>query len=37
MKTLDKRASEILRALLALKTSKIDYTDEAYMPVENPV
>ncbi len=37
MKTLDKRASEILRALLALQTSKIDNTDEAYMPVENPV
>ena len=33
MKTLDKRASEILRALLALQTSKIDNTDEAYMPV----
>lgn len=30
---LDKRASEILRALLALQTSKIDNTDEAYMPV----
>ena len=33
MKTLDKRASEILRALLALQTSKIDNTDGAYMPV----
>ena len=33
MKTLDKRASAILRALLALQTSKIDNTDEAYMPV----
>ena len=33
MRTLDKRASEILRALLALQTSKIDNTDEAYMPV----
>ena len=33
MKTLDKRASAILRALLALQTSKIDNTDEAYMTV----
>ena len=33
MKTLDKRASEILRALLALQTSKIDNSDRAYMPV----
>mgnify|MGYP000252690842 FL=1 len=33
MKTLDKKATEILRALLALQTAVIDYTDGAYMPV----
>lgn len=33
MKTLDKKATEILRALLALQTSVIDNTDGAYMPV----
>ena len=33
MKTLDKKATEILRALLALKTTKIDNTDGVYMPV----
>ena len=33
MKTLDTKAAEILRALLALQTAVIDNTDEAYMPV----
>lgn len=33
MKTLDKKATEILRALLALQTAVIDNTDGAYMPV----
>ena len=33
MKTLDRKAAEILRALLALKTAKIDNTDGVYMPV----
>ena len=33
MKTLDRKASEILRGLLALQKSKIDNTDGAYMPV----
>ena len=33
MKTLDKKASEILRGLLALQTTKIDNTDGVYMPV----
>ena len=33
MKTLDKKASEILQKLLALQQSKIDNTDGVYMPV----
>ena len=33
MKTLDKKATEILRALLALKTTKIDNSDGTNMPV----
>lgn len=33
MKTLDTKAAEILRALLALKTAKIDNTNGTYMPV----
>lgn len=33
MKTLDKKAAEILRGLLALQTTKIDNTDGTYMPV----
>ena len=33
MKTLDRKASEILRGLLALQTTKIDNTDGVYMPV----
>lgn len=33
MKTLDKKAAEILWALLAMQTAKIDNTDRAYMPV----
>lgn len=33
MKTLDKKASEILQRLLALQKSKIDNTDGVYMPV----
>lgn len=33
MKTLDKKAAEILRGLLALQTTVIDNTDGAYMPV----
>lgn len=33
MKTLDKKAAEILRGLLALQTAKIDNSDGVYMPV----
>ena len=33
MKTLDRKASEILRGLLALQKSKIDNSDGTYMPV----
>ncbi len=33
MKTLDRKASEILRGLLALQTTKIDNSDGVYMPV----
>ena len=33
MKTLDKKASEILRGLLALQTAKIDNSDGTYMPI----
>lgn len=33
MKTLDTRAAEILRALLALRTNKIDNSNGAYKPV----
>ena len=33
MKTLDKKAAEILRGLLALQTTKIDNTGGVYMPV----
>ena len=33
MKTLDKKASEILRGLLALHTAKIDNSDGTYMPI----
>ena len=33
MKTLDRKASEILRGLLALQKSKIDNSDGVYMPV----
>lgn len=33
MKTLDRKASEILRGLLALQTAQIDRSDGAYMPV----
>lgn len=33
MKTLDRKASEILQKLLALQKSKIDDTDGVYMPV----
>ena len=33
MKTLDKKAAEILRALLALQTGTIDNSDGVYMPV----
>ena len=33
MKTLDKKASEILRGLLALQKSKIDNSDGTYMPI----
>ena len=32
MKTLDRKASEILRGLLALQKSKIDNSDGTYMP-----
>lgn len=33
MKTLDRKAAEILRGLLALQTTVIDNTDGTYMPV----
>lgn len=33
MKTLDRKASEILRGLLALQTAKIDNSDGTYMPI----
>ena len=33
MKTLDRRAAEIFRKMLALQTTKIDNSDGAYMPV----
>ena len=33
MKTLDKKAAEILRGLLALQTGTIDNSDGVYMPV----
>lgn len=33
MKTLDRKAAEILRGLLALKTTKVDRSDGTYMPV----
>ena len=33
MKTLDRKAAEIFRALLALQTTKIDNSDGIYMPV----
>ena len=33
MKTLDRRAAGIFRALLALQTTKIDNSDGTYMPV----
>ena len=33
MKTLDRKASEILQKLLALQKLKIDNTDGVYMPV----
>lgn len=33
MKTLDTKAAEILRGLLALQTTKIDNSDGAFMPV----
>ena len=33
MKTLDTKAAEILRALLALQTAKIDNSDGTYMSV----
>ena len=33
MKTLDRKASEILRGLLALQKSKIDNSDGTYMPI----
>ena len=33
MKTLDRKAAEIFRALLALQTTKIDNSDGTYMPV----
>lgn len=33
MKTLDTKAAEILRGLLALQTTKIDNSDGVYMPV----
>ena len=33
MKTLDRRAAEIFRKMLALQTTKIDNSDGTYMPV----
>lgn len=33
MKTLDRRAAEIFRSMLALQTTKIDNSDGIYMPV----
>lgn len=33
MKTLDRKAAEILRGLLALQTAKVDRSDGTYMPV----
>lgn len=33
MKTLDRKATEILRGLLALQTTKVDRSDGEYMPV----
>ena len=33
MKTLDRKASEILQKLLALQTAKIDNSDGVYMPI----
>ena len=33
MKTLDRRAAEIFRSMLALQTTKIDNSDGTYMPV----
>ena len=33
MKTLDRKAAEIFRALLAMQTTKIDNSDGTYMPV----
>ena len=33
MKTLDRKAAEILRGLLALQTTKVDRSDGTYMPV----
>jgi len=33
MKTLDRKAAEILRGLLALQTTVIDRSDGAYMPI----
>ena len=33
MKTLDRKAAEIFRALLTLQTTKIDNSDGTYMPV----
>ena len=33
METLDRKAAEIFRALLALQTTKIDNSDGTYMPV----
>ncbi len=35
MKTLDRKAAEIFRALLALQTTKIDNSDGTYMPVKH--
>ena len=33
MKTLDRKAAEIFRSMLALQTTKIDNSDGTYMPV----
>ena len=33
MKTLDRRAAEIFRKMIALQTTKIDNSDGTYMPV----